>query len=377
MKLKRIVRDVLKERRINEISLQKGDASKHTSEDLLNEYIGYDDKFFSLVSKKYGRGTPSKWSSFYWLDQKGVRDSPLDATLQSYIKKNAIDSQGTLYIMRVETPQETTKYAHVLFDLDAKADEAIVGLIKTSPRTGKYSMRTLFGIDAQVVHWSEIATEYRGRGFGSFLYDTVIQLYGTLESDTILFSGSLRVWTQHFTKRAKVFAGVIGIDSFSGSQGGRQMLVLPLTEKDITDATFLKDAVGSFAAFFETVPAGLKQLIGLTKGLSYREGTLSVVWFKSKFAESGTISINSNNKTPMGPYEGTSMSDFIDEYSYEDLVTLMSGNKVDNLQLVSFMYNSSKYNKFNTAERMILCFEDVNIVVWEAGDGDIEYEVLK
>ena len=88
MKLKRIVRDVLKERRINEISLHKGDASKHTSQDLLNEYIGRDDKFFSLVSKKYGKGTPSKWSSFYWLDQKGVRDSPLDATLQSYIKKN-------------------------------------------------------------------------------------------------------------------------------------------------------------------------------------------------------------------------------------------------------------------------------------------------
>jgi hypothetical protein len=68
-------------------------------------------------------------------------------------------------------------------------------------------MKRIYGVEGQIVHWSNIAREYKGAGFGAFLYDTLLYKYGVLESDSILYQGSRAMWSKHIPKVASFFGG--------------------------------------------------------------------------------------------------------------------------------------------------------------------------
>lgn len=353
---------------IDEISLMRGDAGMGSeSKSLFDDFVGETPNFRKLVLRLYGKDSLDLYlwhKSEYWLEQPSVKGKPLDGRLQAYIKENAFDSQGNYYIVRTKVDD---RFWHNLFDLSQTADLAYVGRIETTPSVGEYSMKRIYGVEGQVVHWSILAKEYKGRGFGAFLYDTLLYKYGVLESDTILYEGSFAMWSKHLPKVASFFGGTIAYYG-NGSQSDSQTVVIPLTGEDIKDKDFVNLTLGSFVAFYGNVPAAVKQIARLTKGLSVRTGTLGVVEVDFKIDQIAFDEWDEESGIPTTREEQLSFLDAFDIVSYEELLYMIdkgnSGiNRIDD-------------HDIGKAQKLIIMFTDATVVVEPKGDG-IKYELIQ
>jgi len=356
MKLKDIVK---------EISLMSGDAGNDsTSAELMDDFVAEYSKFGAIVKRLYGKDSAEKfWSGDqYWLAKPEIKNKPLDAKLQDVIENNAFDSQGSYYIVRHKVDD---RIWHNLFDISRPAETVYVGRIETSPSTGPYSMQRIYGVEGQVVHWSNIAKEYKGAGFGAFLYDTLLYNYGVLESDSILYQGSQAMWSKHIPKVASFFGGTVGYYS-GGSQSESQIVVIPLNGEDVNDKNFIGDVLGSFVAFSGNVPAGIKQIAKLTAGLSARNGTLGIVSVSHKlddpideYTDAG-VAINAN--------ERSTFLDILDTVSFDELIDIF---KDRNMSIDA--YEKTDLTK---AKKMLMLFENATVFAEPKGDG-IKYELIQ
>jgi len=356
MKLKDIVR---------EISLMSGDAGNDPkSSELMNDFVEENSKFRSLVKGLYGKDSTSMfWNrSEYWLDRPEVKNNPLDGRLIGFIKDNAFDSQGSYYIVRNKVDD---RIWHNLFDISQPAELVYAGRIETSPSTGPYSMKRIYGIEGQVVHWSILAKEYKGAGFGAFLYDTLLYKYGVLESDSILYQGSRAMWSKHVPKVASFFGGTIGYYR-GGSQSEAQTVVIPLNGEDVNDKNFIGDVLGSFVAFHGNVPEGIKQIAKLTAGLSARTGTLGIVIANHKLDD--PIDEYTDAGIEIDQTERSTFLDILDTVSFDELIDMF---KDANMSI-------DTYEKTNLAKakKMLMLFENATVFVEPKGDG-IKYELIK
>lgn len=350
---------------INEISLMGGDAGRgSTSSILMHQFVSDDNKFSTLVQRLYGEdSTDPFWdSSQYWLNRTEVKSKPLDSKLQDYIKSNAFDSQGNFYIVRSKVAD---KFCHNLFDLSQTADMTYAGRIETTPSVGMYSMERIYGVKGQVVHWSILAVEYKGRGFGAFLYDTLLYKYGVLESDSMLYKGSLAMWSKHLPKVATFFGGTVG--SASGTQSKSRIAVVPLTSEDVQDKAFIR-SLGSFVAFSNNVPAGVKQIASLTKGLSVRTGTLGVVNANVKIDEIVFDQWDEESNIPTTTEEKLSFLDAFDILSYEELLYQIGRSWRGSMAPIT--------DNLDSAQKLLILFTNATVVVEPKGDG-IKYELIK
>lgn len=375
IKLTSIVKQIIKEsdKNIDEIGLMTGDADKSTSLELLNEFAGTDPKFRKVLIRLYGAEQARNWrEEERWYNDPMVRDYPADARIRGYITSNAVDSQGQLYVLI--TPSEYgSRTVHHLINLAEPVKTMYVGKIETEPSTGPYSMKTMFGIDSHVVHWSNFAQEYKGFGYGKFLYDTLLYRYKVLESDNTLYQGSQRMWMGHMPKVAKFFGGVVSNPRGwgGGSQAESPTLVIPLTAEDVADRKFVADKLGSFVAFHSSVPSLVAKVAALSKGLSYRKGTLGIAVFND--------SINANiwdtaeqgeryDSTGKPQSEEQSFIDWLDsekgDTSFEELASAM-------YKLDSFDY----YIKFDNAKVLFILTDDATIVLTRKGTS-FDYTLL-
>jgi len=349
---------------INEIILMSGDAGiASDSAALMDDFSAETRGFEKLVKRIYGNDSTSTfWNKeAYWLNRADVKGKPLDARLTDYIKANAFDSQGNYYIIRTKVDD---RFWHNLFDLSRPAEVAYIGRIETNPSVGEYSMKRIYGVDGQVVHWSNIAKEYKGAGFGAFLYDTLLYKYGVLESDTILYKGSLTMWSRHLPKVSTFFGGTIG--DYGGTQSRSQVVVIPLTGEDVQDKKFISDVLGSFVAFHDNVPAGIKQIARLTKGLSFRTGTLGVVHIDLKINAAPPKHYDWRG-VELTPDDASSFLDLFDTVSYEELLTAIGEDVHSNI---------IAHDSLARAQKIIMLFLDATVVVEPKGDG-IKYELIQ
>ena len=350
---------------VKEISLMSGDAGlDSTSAELMDDFVVEYSKFRAVVKRLYGKDSAEEfWSGDqYWLAKPEIKNKPLDTKLQDVIKNNAFDSQGSYYIVRHKVDDRVW---HNLFDLSRPAETVYVGRIETSPSTGPYSMQRIYGVEGQVVHWSIIAKEYKGAGFGAFLYDTLLYNYGVLESDTILYQGSRAMWSKHIPKVATFFGGTIGYWR-GGTQSESQTVVIPLTGDDVNDKTFIGDTLGSFVAFHGNVPAGIKQIAKLTAGLSARTGTLGIVMPNHKLEEpideytDAGVAINAN--------ERSTFLDILDTASFDELIDIFKDKNMS----IDVHYKTD----LKKAKKMLMLFENATVFVEPKGDG-IKYELIQ
>lgn len=353
---------------IDEISLMSGDAGNASdSKSLFDDFISETPNFKKLMLRLYGKDSlDAFWNkSAYWLEQPGVKGKPLDGRLQAYIKENAFDSQGSYYIVRTKVDD---RFWHNLFDLSRPAETVYVGRIETTPSVGKYSMQRIYGVDGQVVHWSNVAKEYKGAGFGAFLYDTLLYKYGVLESDTILYKGSLAMWSKHLPKVATFFGGTVAAGFADGTQSESQTVVIPLTGEDVTDREFINSTLGSFVAFYGNVPIGVKQIARLTKGLSVRTGTLGVVEVDAKIDAIAFDKHDEESGMPTTREEQLSFLDAFDIVSYEELLYMIDNGD----------WHISRIDDYGIgkAQKLLILFTDATVVVEPKGDG-IKYELIK
>jgi hypothetical protein len=235
-------------------------------------------------------------------------------------------------------------------------------------------MKSAYGIDSKVVHWSNLAQEYKGAGYGKFLYDTLLYYYGTLESDSTLYQGSQKMWMNHMPRVAKLFCYTVKHPSSwgGGSESERQLIVLPADERDVADRGFISNVVGSFVAFHREIPPTVAKLARFAKGLNFREGTLNIAYIDWKLNEK--IDRLDPFERDTGSYDGEdsdyivksgeSFLDFMEDISFTDLV-----NALDNMDDVY------TYTTIQKAQKLILSFEDATVLVTPAG-AKIKYELL-
>ena len=350
---------------LDEIELMTGDADKSTSLELLDELVGMDDKFFKLLKRLYGNEQVTNWRrEEKWYNDPMIRDNPADARITGYIKSNAAESQGQLYVL-ITPSKYGSRIVHHLINLAEPVRTMYVGKIETEPSTGPYSMKTMFGIEGHVVHWSNFAQEYKGFGYGKFLYDTLLYRYGTLESDNTLFQGSQRMWMGHMPKVAKFFGGVVKNPEGwgGGSQSERPTLVIPLTAEDVASKSFVRNDLGSFVAFHSSVPSQVAKVAALTKGLSYRTGTLGIAFYDDSInaniwdnAEKGKESDDDGNRIDAG-------QSFIDWLESEKGDTSFE-------EIVNALFNISDMDyqlKFNKAKVLFILANDATIALTKKG----------
>jgi hypothetical protein len=370
---------------VKEISLMTGDADKEYSLQLFNSFArNYENsKITKAIEKLYGEKSVTAWDeSERWYKDPTVANNPLDGRIRAAIKSEAIDSQGSLYIT---THKDYGRTKHILWKLDEPAKTAYVGEIKTEDSRGKYSMKNAYGIDSRVVHWSNLAQEYKGAGFGKFLYDTLLYYYGTLESDSTLYQGSQKMWMFHMPKIAKLFCYTVKHpDSWGkgGSQSQKQLIVLPATEKDVADKGFVSNTIGSFVAFHDAIPADVIKIARFAKGLNFREGTLNVVYIDYGIDEKvdELDPFDDTNQATWVKGKGVvakgdtdrevksveSFLDFMEDMSFPDLIYVLDNMRNDDIHT---------YTTIKKAKKLILAFKDATVLVEPKGD-KIKYELL-
>jgi hypothetical protein len=368
---------------VKEISLMTGDADKETSLELFSTftYKHSESAIVKALAKLYGEDSLTSWNrDNRWYKDPTVANNPLDGRIRAAIKNEAIDSQGNLYIT---AHKDYGGIRHILWKLDEPAKTVLVGMIDTEASRGAYSMQRAYGIDSRVVHWSNLAEEYKGAGFGKFLYDTLLYYYGTLESDRTLYQGSQKMWMYHMPKIAKLFCYTVKHpDSGGGSQSYKQLIVLPATEKDVADRGFVSNVIGSFVAFHDTIPADVIKIARFAKGLNFREGTLNVVfidygidekvdeldpfddtnqatWVKGK-------GIVAKGDTDREVKSIESFLDFMEDMSFPELIYVLDNMRNDDIHTYSLIKKSKK---------LILAFKDATVLVEPKGD-KIKYELL-
>ena len=360
IKLTSIVKQIVNEsdKELDEISLMSGDADQATSLELLNEFVGIDKELSKLLIRLYSKEQVINWrSEEKWYNDPMVRDYPADARIKGYIKNNSVDSQGQLYVLI--TPSEYgNRFVHHLINLAEPVKTMYVGKIETEASTGPYSMKTMFGIESHVVHWSNFAQEYKGFGYGKFLYDTLLYRYKVLESDSTLYQGSQRMWMSHMPKVAKFFGGTVYNKrgwGGGGSQAESPTLVIPLTAKDV----------------HSSVPSLVAKVAALSKGLSYREGTLGIAVFDD--------SINSNiwDDAEQGSRYNSKGDRQYEEQSFIDWLESEKGDtSFEELARAMYRIGDLDYSiKFDNAKVLFILTEDATIVLTRKGTS-FDYTLL-
>jgi hypothetical protein len=182
------------------------------------------------------------------------------------------------------------------------------------------------------------------------------------------------MWMYHMPKIAKLFCYTVKHPSSygGGSESGRQLIVLPATEKDVADKGFVGNVIGSFVAFHREIPPTVAKMIRFAKGLNFREGTLNIAYIDYKIDEK--IDRLDPFERDSGSYDGEdsdyiaksgeSFLDFMEDISFQDLV-----NALDNMD------DAYTYTTIKKAKKLILAFDNATVLVEPAGD-KIKYELL-
>lgn len=112
-----------------------------------------------------------------------------------------------------------------------------------------YSPKKQLGLsNIQQVHLSQIGTEHRGQGYGAMLYDTVAGSVDAIYSDSILYKGSLAMWTKHMRKKSRFFGAIL-----SDEDG----IIVPISGE--IDKKVIRAADG-FVSIFKNVPPKLIEM---------------------------------------------------------------------------------------------------------------------
>ena len=377
-----IAKEILQERHdIEEITLGSGDAAKYSSLNLFGNLTKFAPRIERAIDKKYGKGSVDPWSVNYIRDRNDADDifnNVVDSDILKDMLTYSVDMQGSYYLLVIK---HGGRNKHFLIDISQPLAKLVIGRIDTEPSTGAYSMKTLFGIDSQVVHWSNVASEYKGQGFGAFLYDKLLYLYGTLESDTILYQGSYAMWTKHLPKVSKFFGATIGSRWSGGTQSGANNIVIPITADEANDKKFVSNSLGSFVAFEASVPTEVKKIAAFTKGLSLRNQQYAVIHidtnidkttgyggFREPADDTGSTWLQQQQSAYV-PF-----TDIVQNgYSYADLCDLIS-----DAHGVRHVGGDRRIDS-NKTKKMIILFKNATALVQpkgDIGDGEIDYALL-
>lgn len=335
-----LLSDILKE-----ITIKRGQASNNTSVKLLDELIFYYKKELSSLMPS------DNWDT-----------TPMPKAMQDFLRSKAIQSSDNL-IMVLYKGETITSHILINTDPDIVINMCVVGLIQTVPASGKWSLKTIYDIKAPKISFSEVSTEYRGKGYGGKMYDMFMNHYGIVQSDNTLYTGAYNMWTNYIPRIATRICGLIG----SININNRNVVVVPLDEQDLADKKFLINAVRNIIAIKGSIPPALSKNLSLIEGLSLRSGTLQLISItkdlKSKVFAMDADDAKSNQFLDFDTFiQQCSAAD----YTLEELITAVSQFSMTKFEDI---YTNKHVKSNDSARVVVFLLNDATAYVREAGDG--------
>lgn len=244
-----------------------------------------------------------------------------------------------------------------------KIGEFFIASMRTDISTyRRYNLKKAFDVIVETVHWSNLATELRGRGVGKLLYTLVYDYVKSkgraLGSDSILYEGSAGMWMTYMPKLAPYFGIVL------------DGVILPISKEELTiknKPIFDIFGLDGFIAM-ENPPKLVRKIMHNVQGLSYIGGEYGVA--KSYASINDTFPVDtpatlSLNQIRAGKKEPKAREvlfiDYVNEFkTIKDLLKSEVENIIDEVDTAK---------KKKNIKALIFAFYDAIVVVKQTPNG--------
>ena len=229
---------------------------------------------------------------------------------------------GTLYLANSEG---TNLESYVIGTMD-------VNLISVSNKSGRP-----FKITGAEIYLAYVTEPWRDKGFGYKMYTMLLNKYGNVFSDSILYEGSLAIWV----KKLAPLGAKSG--NFFGAQVGG--IIVPMSADDVSNRDVLKDVGLDHLIVSVDPPQVLLDIKRKLAGLSLSDGDYGV------FEPSMKIKVNQ-------------FQDIVDE-------SASIGEIIDQANLYQVLGTSGD-DQYST---IVVALQDAMVIVRETDD-DVEMELI-
>jgi len=347
----------LKKHLLQEITFQSGHASDSDEENIASKFMYLDDFGSGAIYKKLqDLNVLNKNGSLIW-------DTKLTDEIQKLIKSKAKDivSSKDMELLVFKTPGNNNKCA--LVNPSARTiTEYFIGMINISfdedSRTySDYSTSQAVDIPFYQITWSDLAKAYRGKGIGKQLYTLVYEWTKSkgagLASDSMLYEGSARMWTNYMPQIASYFGVLLG------------NIVIPISKEEaMLDKFKYFGAADGFAAF-ENPSKTMRKILYNLKGLTYSNGDIFIV----DLAETQKVNSKIDREETMTLFdmveESSSMKELLDKIDREVSVDNEFGGK----QSLKYINRAAKTS---SVKATVFTFEDSLVIVKTVSTGEEE-----
>lgn len=197
-----------------------------------------------------------------FFDGEKVNNNPFNPKL---IKKSILVEDGPYQFI---VPSTYTGTLYIVNSGGKTLAEYVVGTVDVDVINLSATEGKPFKITGAEIHLTYVTTPWRGKGLGVKMYTMLLQAYGSVFSDNILYEGSLSMWTKKLSPLGQE-AG-----NFFGIQVGK--VIIPLTVEDAGDSFVIKDiGVDHFIVSIKP-PQVLLDIKAALAGLSISKGQYGV-----------------------------------------------------------------------------------------------------
>lgn len=218
---------------------------------------------------------------FFFLDFFKKEISGSDPELKTKVDSSSFNKIKKIVISElngyqlVVSPSKAEKKQIKTYILNPSADnfkEYIVGYIEIKKVDVTYKFTKAYKIKGAQVYLSYISELYRGKGIGTLAYEMVLDAYGTLFSDDILYEGSRNLWVNKIIPMVKENGGFFGGEGIN--------MYIPLSSRDAADDEISSEIDRYMASL--NPPSEVKKLDALIKGVDITSGDLWIYVLKGK-----------------------------------------------------------------------------------------------
>lgn len=287
------------------------------------------------------------------------------------LTKHSIWNSGNLHIIFIPG-----KYSQYYFLIDISEDRALTGFIgiievrESRGDVGEIDAKKRFNLRGKEIHWSNIISLYKGRGFGRILYDVVLQHAGVLFSDSSLFEGSFNMWVHHLSKSS--FFGAIVTTPTWGSN-----VLLPIDPRATSKET-LSAKVNNFVAVQDRslLSKTVRRFEYNTRGLDiFKEVGIVVVADTFKLDNIGPIKTFLQVKYPNETFGKITFDSLCDDFdSIPELMDFLEIIRGGNSFAVRM--DGSVYQNASKLKLLIVLLNDTTVLIRSNKTGGINVQIM-
>jgi hypothetical protein len=237
-----------------------------------------------------------------------------------------------------------------------------LGVIKIEFETdsyGAYSIAKAVDMPYYQIHWSNVASEFRGMGVGKQLYSLVYEWAkskgAALASDNTLFAGSAGMWTSYMPQIASYFGVLMG------------NIVVPISKEEalLDKFKYFSDVDGFIA--FENPSKTMRKILYNLQGLSYSKGEIYTVLLDGRSINDDIASDSDIENSTI--FNLTDSSDNIADL----LNTIDMGSYANNEQGGQMSLKSlNRSAKISTVKAVVFAFKNAIVIVKTVSTGEEE-----